>query len=124
MQDGKHVILCIDDDEDVLLYLRTVLEANDYLVVTADSAEEGLKVYKKNQPDLIILDLMMEQVDAGTNLVKELKLLGNTVPVYLASSVGDNLNVTTDAAELGLDGVLQKPVNDQQLLMLLKTKLG
>ena len=123
MQDGKHLILCIDDDDDVLLFLRTVLEANGYVVVTAISAEEGLKVYKKSTPDLIVVDLMMEQVDAGTNFVKELKLLGNTVPVYLLSSLGDNLDMTTDSSALGLAGVLQKPVDDQQLLTLLATKL-
>ena len=124
MQDGKQVILCIDDDDDILLFLRTVLEANGYLVVTAVSAEDGLKVYKKSNPDLLIVDLMMEQVDAGTSLVKELKLLGNTAPIYLLSSVGDNLDMMTDYSSLGLAGVLQKPVDDGQLLTLVKTKLG
>ena len=124
MQDGKQVILCIDDDDDVLLFLRTVLEASGYLVVTAISAEDGLKVYRKSNPDLLIVDLMMEQVDAGTSLVKELKLLGNTAPIYLLSSVGDNLDMMTDYSSLGLAGVLQKPVDDGQLLTLVKTKLG
>ena len=123
MQDEKHVILCVDDDEDVLLFLRTVLEANDYVVLTATSAEEGLKVYKKTRPDLIILDLMMEQVDAGTNFVKQLKLLGNGIPIYLLSSIGDNLDMTTDYSSLGLVGILQKPIDDEQLLSLLATKL-
>jgi FixJ family two-component response regulator len=66
---------------------------------------------------------MMKEVDAGTSLVKELKAAGNTKPVYMLSSVGDNLNVTIDYAELGLAGVFQKPINNQQLLTVLKTKL-
>ncbi len=124
MQDGKHVILCVDDDHDVLFFLRTVLEANGYVVESANTAEAGLKAYKANPADLIIVDLMMEEVDAGTHLVKELKLLGSTAPIYMLSSVGDNLSITTDYSGLGLSGVLQKPVDDQQLLSILSAKLG
>jgi DNA-binding response OmpR family regulator len=123
MQDGKHVILCIDDDPDIQTYLQTVLEAEGYATVLASSAEEGLKFYKQNKPELIIVDLMMEEVDAGTNFVKELKALGNDAPIYMLSSVGDNLNLMTDYHNLGLDGVFQKPVNKERLLSVLKSKL-
>jgi DNA-binding response OmpR family regulator len=124
MQDGKHVILCVDDDQDLLDALRLVLEANGYQVVEARSAEEGLKTYKQANPDLVIVDLMMEEVDAGTALVRNLKAEGNTKPVYMLSSVGDNLNLNIDYAELGLSGVFQKPIDNQHLLSVLKTKLG
>lgn len=124
MQDGKHVILCIDDDPDTLFFLRTVLEKNRYVVVEAASGEDGLKAYKETQPDLIILDLMMEEVDAGTHFVKELQALGNTAPIYMLSSVGDNLNLATDFSELGLAGVFQKPVSPESLLSILKVRLG
>jgi DNA-binding response OmpR family regulator len=123
MQDGKFVILCVDDDQDLLDAMRLVLEKNGYVMVAARSAEAGLRTYKECNPDLVIIDLMMEEVDAGTSLVKELKAAGNTKPVYMLSSVGDNLNVTIDYAELGLTGVFQKPINNQQLLTVLKTKL-
>jgi DNA-binding response OmpR family regulator len=124
MQDGKHVILCIDDDPDILSFLQIVLEAEGYLYAGAESAEEGLRVYKEVAPDLIILDLMMEEVDAGTLFVKELRLLENTAPIYMLSSVGDNLHLTTDYATLGLAGVFQKPIAKEQLLAILKAKLG
>ncbi len=124
MQDGKHVILCIDDDDDVLFFLQTVLEAKGYQVRTAGTAEEGLRLFKSTEPDFLIVDLMMEEVDAGTRLVKELRLLGNTAPIYLLSSVGDNLSMTADYSSLGLSGVLQKPVDEQQLLGILEAKLG
>ncbi len=124
MKNGKFVILCVDDDQDLLDALKLVLEKNGYAMVAARSGEEGLRKYKESNPDLIIIDLMMEEVDAGTALVRELKAEGNTKPVYMLSSVGDNLNVTIDYAELGLAGVFQKPINNQQLLTVLKTKLG
>ena len=124
MQDGKHVILCVDDDPDVLFSLKTVLEANGYVFAGADSAEDGLETYKQVQPDAVIVDLMMEEVDAGTSFVKELKALGNEAPIYMLSSEGDNLSLTTDYTSLGLAGVFQKPINNDMLLTLLKTKLG
>lgn len=124
MQDGKYVILCIDDDEDLLFVLKKVLEANGYTFAGAVSAEEGLKAYKNCQPDLILLDLMMEEVDAGASFVKDLKILGNIAPIFMLSSVGDSLAMMTDTSELGLAGVLQKPIASEQLLTLLSSKLG
>lgn len=124
MQDGKHVILCIDDDPDILLFLKTVLESGGYVVAEAATAEQGLKVYKDTQPDLIVLDLMMEEIDAGTNFVKELKALRNTAPIYMLSSVGDNLALEADYSSLGLAGVLQKPVTSEQLLAIIEAKLA
>ncbi|HEB61036.1 MAG TPA: response regulator [Phycisphaeraceae bacterium] len=124
MQDGKHVILYVDDDVDLRDSLRLLLEANGYKMVDASTAEQGLEVYKKEHPDFIIVDLMMEEVDAGTLFAKELKALGNTAPVYMLSSVGKDLGRTIEPTELGLDGVFQKPIDKDSLLETLKQKLG
>ncbi len=124
MQDGKHVILCIDDDVDITDSLKAVLESNGYAVAVAATAEEGLQVYKQVKPDLVIVDLMMEEVDAGTSFIKDLKLAENKAPVYMLSSVGDNLAITTDYTALGLAGVFQKPIDFEKLLGILKAKLG
>ncbi len=123
MQDGKQVILCIDDDPDILSFLEIVLEAAGYVYAGASSAEEGLKVYKEVDPDLIIVDLMMEEVDAGTGFARDLQILRNRAPVFMLSSVGDNLTMTTDYTSLGLAGVFQKPLSKETLLAVLKTKL-
>ena len=123
MQDGKHVILCVDDDPDILECLQLVLEQNDYVVVTAGSAEDAFKQYQQSRPDLIIADLMMEEIDAGTSFVTRLKAEGNTAPVYILSSIGDNLNLNINFSELGLSGVFQKPINNDMLLSVLRSKL-
>ena len=123
MKDGKHLILCVDDDADLLDLLRMQLEKGGYTVEAAFSAEDGLAKFKQVKPDLIILDLMMEEIDAGTNLVKELKLSGNQAPILLLSSMGDQLNLSTGYRELGLDAVFQKPVNAVALLRTIKAKL-
>lgn len=123
MKDGKYMILCIDDDSDVLDSLRMFLESKNYTMVEAHSAEEGLTVYKREMPDFVIVDLMMEAVDAGRNFVKDLRILDNKAPVYMLSSVGDALTQNVNFAELGLEGVFQKPVDFKILLATIKTKL-
>ncbi len=123
MKNGKHVILCIDDDQDFLDTIRLVLETSGYLMEEAISAEMGLKKYKETKPDLIIVDLMMEEIDSGTRFVKELRLLANTAPVYLLSSTGDQFFMAIDYTELGLDGIFQKPIQPDILLSTLREKL-
>ena len=124
MRKGRHVILCVDDDQDFLDSMKIIIESSNYLVDTANTAEEGLRRYKAERPDLVIVDLMMEEVDSGTSLVKDIKALGPTPPIYMLSSVGDGLNLSTDYSQLGLSGVLQKPINPQILLSTLKARLG
>ncbi|MCP4201467.1 MAG: response regulator [bacterium] len=123
MTEKKPLVLCIDDDPDILSYLEIVLEAEGFDFAGAASAEEGLLEYKKAVPDVIILDLMMEEVDAGTGFARELKLLDNEAPVFMLSSVGDNLSMTTDYAALGLAGIFQKPLEKDRLLAVLRAAL-
>ncbi len=120
---GEPLILCVDDDPDILEFLEIVLESEGFAFAGASSAEEGMLAYKHRTPDALILDLMMEEVDAGTSMVKDLKLLGNQAPIFLLSSVGDNLSMTTDYTSLGLAGVFQKPVDRVHMLNVLRMAL-
>lgn len=120
----QHVILCVDDDPDVLASLRIVLESDGYRVETARSGKEGLREFGRTRPDLVIMDLMMEDVDAGTRLVREINALAPGIPVYMLSSTGDYLGKAVDVNELGFQGVFQKPVDPKILLRLLRVKLG
>lgn len=124
MTDHKPTILYVDDDPDYREVMRVILEASGYGVCEASTAEEGVRVYQTCKPDLVIVDLMMEEVDAGTSFVKELRLLGNTVPVYMLSSVGESLNLSADHVALGLSGIFQKPIDRGTLLTVLKARLG
>lgn len=124
MKDGKYVILCVDDDIDMLDALEILIGSFGYTVVSASSAEDGLKKFKSEQPDLIIADLMMEEVDSGTGLARDLKLAGCTVPVFLLSSVGDALRNNANYYELSLSGVFQKPIQPDILSRTLKRELG
>jgi DNA-binding response OmpR family regulator len=123
MSEKKPVILIVDDDPDILDTFRLILEKHDYVMVGAETAEDGLREYKEKKPDLIIVDLMMEEVDSGTGLVRDLQALGNQAPVYMLSSIGDSLHASTDYVELGLSGIFQKPINSETLLTTLRMKL-
>jgi len=124
MSTEKKTILCIDDDKDFLFSLRVILEKNGYTVEEAASAEEGLKRFKAVSPALVIVDMMMEEIDSGRNFVKEVRNDNKGIPIFLFSSVGDQLSQTTNYMELGFNGVLQKPVDPKALLATIKSKLG
>lgn len=124
MRDGKFVILYVDDDQDCLDTMRLILEPNGFVMEEACSAEEGLRVFQETNPDALLVDLMMEEVDAGASFIKEVKLLGNTSPVYMLSSVGDALYNNTAYTELGLSGIFQKPILAATILSTLNRKLA
>jgi len=120
---GK-TILIIDDDPDIRAATRIVLESAGFVVGEASTGEEGLKTARKIKPDAILLDLMMETVDAGSKVSTQLKDAGFAAPIFLLSSVGDAVRYNIDAKELGLAGIFQKPIDHKTLLTTLKAELG
>ena len=90
----------------------------------APSAEEGLRIFKESEPAAVIVDLMMEEVDAGMNFARELRFLRSEVPIFMLSSVGDDFNLTADYSDLGLAGIFQKPVPAETLATVLRAALS
>jgi CheY-like chemotaxis protein len=82
-------ILIVDDEDHVLLYLRTLLQDHGYDVISSADPVKAFELAKKEQPDLICLDIMMPR-KSGVSLYKEFKrddTLKNT-PVAIISGVG------------------------------------
>jgi len=123
MREGKHVVLYVEDDADYQDMVREILEAADFEMVAASSAEEGIRAWDTEKPDLVIVDLMMEEVDSGTGLITDLRARGCDVPIYMLSSVGDDLAMSMDYGALGLAGVFQKPIDGRSLITILKARL-
>jgi DNA-binding response OmpR family regulator len=124
MDENRPAILYVEDDADYRDMVRAILETNGYRMIGAATAEEGVHVYERESPDLVLVDLMMEEIDAGTNLITRLRALGCDVPIYMLSSVGDDFTLTTNVRELGLAGVFQKPIDPETLLAVLKARVG
>ncbi|MBD3266304.1 response regulator [bacterium] len=119
----KKTILAIDDDPDIRAALRMVLEAEGFSVGEAANGEEGLKTVERIQPDAVIIDLMMEDVDSGSVIARKLKDSGYQGPMYMLSSAGDAVRYNLDAREMGLSGIFQKPIDPKTLVNTLKTAL-
>jgi CheY-like chemotaxis protein len=116
-------ILVIDDDPDVRATLRIILESAGFTVGEAADGDAGMKIAEKIRPDAIIVDLMMETVDAGSKVSTKLKSLGFTCPIYLLSAAGDSVRYNIDTQQLGLAGIFQKPADPKTLVATLKTSL-
>ena len=122
MRNGKYVVLTVDDDQDVITGVTMVLEANGYIVESALSGKAGLAKYVECDPDFVLIDMMMESITAGIDLAVALKALGKK-PVYMLSSMADGLTQLADPSSQGLDGTLQKPLDPEVLLDILRTRL-
>jgi hydrogenase maturation protease len=120
---AQKTVLIIDDDADIRASIRIVLEAAGFSVGEAGDAKEGLKVAGEVNPDAVIVDLMMETVDAGSKLSAQLKEDGFDGPIYLLSAAGDAVRYNIDAKELGLAGIFQKPIQHEVLINTLKKSL-
>lgn len=123
MQDGKAVILCVDDEQDIRDSLRMILEASGYVVAEAATGAAGVDKYTETKPDLVIVDMMMESADAGLKLAQKLKSMGDA-PVYLLSSMTHALSDQIDPQSFGLNGAIQKPVDPDMLLRTIKQELS
>ena len=120
----KTTILCVDDDEDILLVMKTILENAGYECITADTAEEGWEAFEANSPDAVIGDMMMEDIDSGSELAGKIKQNAPDKPLYVLSSIGDNIAQGADSTEVNADGILQKPVDGATMLSILSERLS
>lgn len=116
-------ILIIDDDPDILDAVTVVLKSEKYSVVTASDGKEGFAKFKSEKPDMVLCDMMMEKVDAGSKVAEMIRKEDKNVPLYLLSSVGRAADLNIDISKQGFNGVLQKPVDPQNLIAEVKKAL-
>jgi CheY-like chemotaxis protein len=115
MADPKR-ILVVDDDPDLLDFCRLVLERAGYEVLAASSAEQGLTLAKGKKPDLMLLDVMMEESDSGFQLAQRLSTEQPDLPIIVLSAIADASDQIFDAGILGVRDMVNKPVSPEGLL--------
>lgn len=115
----KTRVLIVDDDPAICDSVKAILEGNGYATATALSGREGVDKFRSFRPDVVLCDMMMEDVDAGAKAAKVMRAERPGVPLFLLSTIGDASAVTVGAAELGFNGVFQKPVDFDRLLAVL-----
>ena len=126
-------ILVIEDDPDMVTAIRMPLEANDYEVYDASTGKEGLEKVKEVEPDLIILDVMMETTTAGFQV--SLKLRSDDpkseyaayrgIPIVMLTAIHTttSLSFGPDEEYLPVDVFLDKSVDPDKLLSTIKQLL-
>ncbi|MEO0206817.1 MAG: Fe-S cluster assembly protein SufD [candidate division WOR-3 bacterium] len=113
-------ILIIDDEDTTLELLGILLERKGYEVVKAVRAEEGLRRAYRTQPDLVLLDIMMPDMD-GWEVCKRLRELSD-VPIIFLTARGETRDIVK-GLEMGADDYITKPFNAQELKARIKTHL-
>lgn len=106
-------ILVVDDEERILNFLRSKLRASGYEVLTAGNGLEALEQAQAQEPDLIVLDLLMPKMD-GFETLKELRSF-SAVPVIILSARGTDVD-RIKGLGLGADDYLPKPFNPDELV--------
>jgi CheY-like chemotaxis protein len=118
----KTKILLVDDDVDFIDLNRAVLENQGFEVAAAFSAREAMDKVRFEQPDLIVLDLMMEKHDAGFTVAKAVKAdpLYKNIPILMLTAVatetGYDFSQELDGYWMKTDDYASKPLLPEELV--------
>jgi len=111
------LIAVIDDDIDILEASTLILEANGFEVVTANNPTTGYEIVKEKLPDLIILDVMMDEADDGFFLAQQFKKEEPQIPILMYTSISKTIGLQFGANELvPVDDFVEKPISSDELI--------
>ena len=112
----KEKILLVDDEPYILEFLKYNLEKSNYHVFTADNGEEGVKIALSTQPDLILIDVMMPNMDGMEvcSIIREEKNIEQPIIAFLTSRSEDYSQIA--GFEVGADDYITKPIRPRVLI--------
>jgi two-component system, OmpR family, KDP operon response regulator KdpE len=113
-------ILIIDDDENTLWLMGTLLQHHNFDVLKSSSATEGLQLVRDDKPDLVLLDVMMPDLD-GWEVCRRIRETSDVPIIFITarSSVKD----VVKGLEIGGDDYIVKPFDNHELLARIRTQL-
>lgn len=123
MNNSEHKILLVDDEPDILEFLSYNLKKEGYDVHTALTGEEGIRLAKKEMPNLVLLDVMMPGID-GMEVCRELRSatgMDGVVIAFLTARSEDYSHIA--GFEAGADDYISKPIKPRVLLSRIKALL-
>lgn len=111
-------ILVVDDDPDITFAVSLYLKRDQHEVRTAASRAEAMDALRDFPPDLMILDVMMDQPDDGIAMAQDLRRAGSTVPIIMLTSVGQatGMSYGRDDDLVPVEVFFEKPVRPDDLL--------
>ncbi|PZD94312.1 DNA-binding response regulator [Paenibacillus sambharensis] len=107
-------ILVVDDDEKITSLLRRSLAFEGYEIMTANDGLSGLKTMLTSEPDMVVLDVMMPNVD-GWEVCRRIRESGSTVPILMLTAK-DEIKDRVKGLDMGADDYLVKPFALEELL--------
>ncbi|MBN1436677.1 MAG: response regulator [Sedimentisphaerales bacterium] len=118
-------ILIVDDDPDVVDAAQTVLESVGYQVASASDKTSGMKAVDSEQPDLVLLDVMMNEPDDGIAMAQDLRRAGWKKPILMMSSISKvtGMEYGKDNEVTPVDDFVEKPVKPSDLVEKVKALL-
>ena len=116
----KKKVLVVDDENDILLIIKSALHEEGYDVTTANNGYDGLALAEDASPDLIILDIMMPEMD-GFEVLQQLKENEKTaqIPVVILTGMSSKDKIR-EALNKGIDYYIVKPFEYQDLVSKVK----
>jgi len=114
-------ILIIDDEVHILLMLKKMLERAGYEVDIASNGSEGLELFRRDQPDLVITDIIMPEKE-GLETIREMKKEQSDLKI-LAMSGGGKIsadNYLDTARIFGASGIIEKPFGQTDLISMVE----
>ena len=129
MENAK--ILIVDDDPDLTVVLKTVLEGESYVVDTAPGRAEGMEKIQADKPDLLLLDVMMATWSDGFEMARDIRKNPEykDMPIIMLTGVEQRTGIgfkssAGDPEWLPVDGFLDKPVEPHVLIAEVKKVLS
>ena len=116
-------ILVVDDEPDILEFLSYNLEKDGFTVFTSDNGKAGIEIAKKEQPDIILLDVMMPEMDGieACRTMREMPQFEHTIIAFLTARTEDYSQIA--GFETGADDYISKPIKPRVLVSRLRALL-
>ena len=115
------IVLIVDDEEQILTLVASMLEAQGHQVVKASLGEEALRLVEDSRPDVVLLDIMMPGLD-GASVAQQLRESPetSTIPIIFLTGLVDAGEMSTRGPKIGGQFFLAKPFDSEQLYRVLE----
>ncbi len=115
-------LLIVDDEEDIREFARRFFVKRGIDVFTASGGRQALKIIDEDQPDLVLLDVQMEEI-TGIEVLKKLRDAQNEIKVIMVTGAED-LAIINEANSLGVKGYVHKPLVLEELEKIVMAELN
>ncbi|MBA1181543.1 response regulator transcription factor [Pseudomonas psychrotolerans] len=110
---GDKLILIVEDDADSASVLEAYLLRDGFAVILAEDGRQGLELFQRERPDLVLLDMMLPRL-GGTEVLAQIRRAGDT-PVIMVTAIGDEPE-KLGALRYGADDYVVKPYNPKEVV--------